>query len=169
MSEMPMQNELKAAGERIREIAQKYAQMEAGEAEQRGLAQQAQQDASRLQVKVQSFSEVVAQRDFDLQVSPSTSHSLNTTELTDGGNMLAVCSRDFLPAVLSILALEPHLGRNANAHTTIVSLLRTSRTAMGYSQRWLVSDVCKQSVSLHAVCISVGHRITESAGPSSRG
>lgn len=67
-----MQGELTTAGERICEMAQSVVQLEREEAEQRGLAQQAQQDASRLQGEIQSLSEDLAQRDSDLQVIPGT-------------------------------------------------------------------------------------------------
>ena len=73
-----MQSELQTAGERIREMAQGVVKLEREEAEQRGLAEQAQQDVSRLQGEVQSLSEVMAQRDSDSQVNLHTSDPPST-------------------------------------------------------------------------------------------
>ena len=72
-----MQSELKAAGERAREMAQRLALLEEQDSQQRSLAQQAQEDASCLQDEVQSLAEALAQRDSELQVKPCTPDSLD--------------------------------------------------------------------------------------------
>ena len=63
-----MQSELEAASKRVREMAESLEQLREEEAEQRSVAQQAQHDADRLRAEAQSLSEVLAQRDSDLQV-----------------------------------------------------------------------------------------------------
>ena len=63
-----MQSELEAAGQRVREMAESLEQLRVEEAKQRSVAQQAQHDADRLRAEAQSLSEVLAQRDSDLQV-----------------------------------------------------------------------------------------------------
>lgn len=149
-----MQNELEAAGERIRELAQHTVQMKAGEAEQRGLAQQAQQDASRLQNEVQSLSEVLAQHDSDLQVNSCTSNSLSTTE----GNRWrehTLCVHRCIYCLLNIAYWhwEPHLGQE--------SLLTRKGTGQLWASLAIIRSVPgRQRVSLHAVGISVGCRFT---------
>ena len=67
-----MQSELKAAGEREWGTAQRLAQLEEQDSQHRSLAQQAQEDASGLRGELQSLSEVLAQRDSELQVNPCT-------------------------------------------------------------------------------------------------
>ncbi len=92
-----MQGELTTAGERIREMAQSVVKLEREEAEQRGLAQQAQQDASRLQGEIQSLSEVLAQRDSDLQVCGHTSDPLSASiQCLGSRTVLYVCQNVLL-------------------------------------------------------------------------
>jgi len=50
-------------------MARQLAQLDEHEGQQRSIAQQAQQDASRLQGEVESLSEALAQRDADLEVT----------------------------------------------------------------------------------------------------
>lgn len=50
-------------------MARQLAQLDEHEGQQRSIAQQAQQDASRLQGETESLSEVLAQRDADLEVT----------------------------------------------------------------------------------------------------
>ena len=63
-----MQSELSSASEHARGLSNTSAKLEADHAQQRSAAQQAQHDADRLQGEVKSLSEVLGQRDSDLQV-----------------------------------------------------------------------------------------------------
>ena len=63
-----MQSELSRASERAHDLSSTSAKLEADQAQLRSAAQQAQHDAGRLQGQVKSLSEVLAQRDSDLQV-----------------------------------------------------------------------------------------------------
>ena len=63
-----VQLELSSASERARDLSNTSAKLEADHAQQRSAAQQAQHDAGRLRGEVKSLSEVLAQRDSDLQV-----------------------------------------------------------------------------------------------------